>query len=169
MMISGGVRERSSIGSSGTVDVGEDEATVGAESQLPFAGYDRLGIRQLQIGLSTHSQVELEAAETYERSHKRREAVLNKLRYLRGREPLPGYDALGVEGILAALEDADSQTIKKVRAYERKFQNRTSVLDEVVRIQQARRAAEPVRVVPAYLPASARSGASSGRAKGSGT
>ena len=108
---------------------------------LPFAGYDRLNVRQLQDGLSTHSQIELDAAEGYERAHKGREAVLNKLRYLRGSEPLPGYDALGVEEVLAALEDADTQTIKKVRSYERKFKKRTRVLDDVVRIQRARRAA----------------------------
>jgi hypothetical protein len=49
------------------------------------------------------------------------------------------------------------------------------VLDEVVRIQRARRAAEPARVVPRYLPTSARSGATKGdegewdTTKGSGT
>jgi hypothetical protein len=141
----------------------------GAEGQLPFAGYDRLSIRQLQDGLSTHSQVELEAAESYERSHKHREAVLNKLHYLRGSEPLPGYDALDVEEILAALGGADPQTIKKVRSYERKFAKRPRVLDEAVRIQHAHRAAAPPRAVPAYLPASAKSDATLGRTKGRGT
>jgi len=170
MMISGGVRERSSGSAvpAGAADRRGGEATSAEEAQLPFAGYDRLGERQLIQGLSDHSQSELEAVEGYERSHKRREAVLNKLRYLRGSEPLPGYDALGAEEILAALQDADLQTIKKVRAYERKFRNRPKVLDEVVRIQRARREAEPARVVPRYLPASARSGASSGGAKRSG-
>ena len=40
------------------------------EAQLPFAGYDRAGEQQLIHGLSEHTQVELEAAESYERSHK---------------------------------------------------------------------------------------------------
>ena len=66
-------------------------------------------------GLRDHSQLELEAVESYERSHKGRERVLNKLRYMRGYEPFPGYDALSVEEILAALEEADLATIKKVR------------------------------------------------------
>ena len=126
------------------------------EAQLPFAGYDRAGEQQLIHGLSEHTQVELEAAESYERSHKQREAVLNKLRYLRGDEPLPGYDALDVEEVVAALEAASPEVIRKVRGYERKFQQRTRVLDEVVRIQHARRAAEPPRVVPGYLPGGAK-------------
>jgi hypothetical protein len=95
-------------------------------------------------GLSDHSQVELEAVEGYEpeleavegyeRSHKDREPVLDKPRYMRGREPLPSYDALSVEQIVAALGEADLATIKRVRAYERKFANRPNVLEEVVRV-----------------------------------
>jgi hypothetical protein len=162
MMITGGVRERSpgSAVPAGAADVAEEKATSAEEARLPFPGYDRLSERELRQALCGHSQIELEAAEGYERSHEHREAVLNKLRYLRGCEPLPGYDALAAEEILTALEAADLQTIKKVRAYERKFRGRPRVLDEVGRIQRARRAAEPARVVPAYRPASARLGAS---------
>ena len=98
---------------------------------LPFAGYDRLKDRAVIDALSDHSQVELEAVETYERSHKAREAVLDKLRYMRGSEPLPGYDALTVDEIVDALERADLATIKKVRGYERKFAHRPHVLEAV--------------------------------------
>ncbi len=59
--------------------------------------------------------------------------MLDKLRYMRGREPIPGYDALSVEEIVAVLKPADLVTLKKVRAYERKFANRPDVLEEVVR------------------------------------
>lgn len=124
------------------------------EAQLPFAGYDRLNATKVVKGLSDHSQVELEAVETYERSHKDREPVLNKLRYMRGSEPFPGYDAMSVEEILAALEKADMETIKRVRGYERKFANRALVLEEVVRVHQARRAAQTASAPPAYQPTS---------------
>jgi hypothetical protein len=67
----------------------------------------------------------------------------SNLRYLRGSEPLPGYDALSTEEIVAALKDADLATIKRVRGYERKFANRRNVLEEVVRVHHARQAAEP--------------------------
>jgi hypothetical protein len=129
-------------------------------AQLPFAGYDRLDARRVNEGLSDHSQVELGNVESYERSHKGREAVLNKLRYLRGSEPFPGYDAMSVEEILAALTEADMATIKKVRGYERKFANRSQVLDEVVRVHRQRRKAEPAIAAPAYQPISARADAS---------
>ena len=66
------------------------------------------------------------------------------LRYMRGSEPLPGYDALSVEEIVAALEEADLATIKKVRGYERKFANRPDVLEEVVRVHH-RRSGKPTR------------------------
>jgi hypothetical protein len=128
------------------------------EAGLPFAGYDRLDAAQVANGLSDHSQVELEAVEKYERSHEDRERVLDKLRYMRGREPLPGYDALGVEEIHAVLKQADMVTVKKVRSYERKFANRPDVLDEAERVRHLLQASQPATPPPAYQPTSAKSG-----------
>ena len=104
---------------------------------LPFPDYDRLDVRKVVNALSAHSQVELEAIEAYERSHESREAVLDKLRWMRGSEPMPGYDGLSSEEIGSALEQADLTTLKKVRGYERKFGNRPSVLDAVTRARHA--------------------------------
>lgn len=134
---------------------GDTPAGSAEEAHLPFAGYDRLDDKRVVEGLSDHSQVELEAVESYERSHESRDLVLDKLRYMRGREPLPGYDALGVEEILAALKEADLATIKKVRGYERKFANRPQVLEEVVRVHHRRRATQPASAPPGYQPLSA--------------
>jgi predicted ester cyclase len=97
----------------------------------PFPGYDRAGEMELVRDLHLHAQAELEEIESYELSHKSRTRVLNKLHYLRQREPIPGYDDLSVEEITAALEEADLATIKNIRAYERKFHNRPSVHDAV--------------------------------------
>jgi hypothetical protein len=126
------------------------------EAPLPFAGYDRLDDRQVMKGLSDHSQIELEAVESYEHSHKDRKPVMDKLRWMRGREPLPGYDALSVEEIVAKLEEADLATIKKVRSYERKFANRAQVMEEVVRTHSLRQATQPASAAPGYQPTSAR-------------
>ena len=134
----------------------EASAERGGDGALPFAGYDHLDARQIAKALSDHSQIELEAVESYERSHRGREVVLNKLRYMREREPFPVYDALSVEEILAALEEADLETIDRVRGYERKFANRPRVLEAVARVHRSRLASEPARVVPAYQPMSAR-------------
>jgi hypothetical protein len=130
-------------------------AASAGETQVPFAGYDRLDDREVIHGLSDHSQIELEAVESYERSHQNREPVLDKLRWMRGREPLAGYDTLSVEEIGSALENADMATIKKVRAYERKFANRPDVLEGVVRAHHRRQATQPATVAPSYQPMSA--------------
>ena len=125
MTILSAIRDRfSTLEPSGLQVEDAQEGEPVAEARLPFAGYDRLDDRQVVDGLSDHSQIELEAVESYERSHQDRQRVLDKLRYMRQREPLPGYDALSVEEIVAALEDADLATINKVRGYERKFANR---------------------------------------------
>jgi hypothetical protein len=131
---------------------GDTEGDASAKAPPPFAGYDRLDKRQAMDALSEHSQVELEAVESYERSHKDRGSVLAKLHYMRGREPLPGYDALSVEEITAALEDADMATIKKVRAYERKFGDRPDVLEEVARVHHQRQSSQPKSAAPSYQP-----------------
>ena len=144
--------------SSGDQSGAAKDASV-AEAPLPFPGYDRLNARQVMDGLSDHTQIELSAVEAYERSHQARQPVLDKLRWMRGSEPLPGYDALSVEEIVTALATANSATIKKVRGYERKFANRPGVLDEVIRVHHLDQQAHPASPPPAYQPTSGRSNA----------
>jgi hypothetical protein len=102
--------------------------------ELPVSGYDRLRAREIADHLSRLSQVELATVEAYERAHEGRPVVLDKLRYMRGSEPLPGYDVLTTEQIVKTLAGADSETVKAVRDYERKFQQRQSVLNETARV-----------------------------------
>src|SRR5687768_5678699 len=109
MTIVSAIRDRFSPSSASAPQLARYASAAG--DALPFAGYDRLADREVIEGLCDHSQVDLEAVETYERSHKDRKPVFDKLRWMRGREPLPGYDALGVEEIVATLEEADLATI----------------------------------------------------------
>ncbi len=158
MTIFGALRRPSPHDASGQSEpAGGAQAGPAAEAPLPFAGYGRLDDRQVVDGLSDHSQVELEAIESYERSHRNREAVLNKLHYMRGREPLPGYDARSAEEIATALKEADLATVKSVRSYERKFANRRDVLEEVDRVHRGLRATQPASATPGYQPQSATS------------
>jgi hypothetical protein len=113
---------------------GTQGETSSAAEPLPIARYDQLNAKQVSDRLSQLSQVELAAVETYERAHGGRPVVLDKLRYMRGSEPLPGYDALTTEQIATALAGADAETVRAVRDYERKFQHRQSVLDEAGRV-----------------------------------
>jgi hypothetical protein len=106
------LRNRSRRGDAG--DPGSAEASSEAD-QLPIPGYDQLDDKKVGAQLAQLSQVELAAVETYERPHKNRPEVLDKLRYMRTTEPLPGYDALSPEQIATALAGADAETVKAVR------------------------------------------------------
>src|SRR4051794_7077682 len=99
----------------------------------PIPGYDKLDPRQIGARLEGLSQVELAAVEAYERSHLDRQPVLDKLRYMRTNEPLEGYDELNPEQIREAIAGADSETVKAVRDYERKFRHRPEVMDDAAR------------------------------------
>ena len=110
------------------------EASSADEQRLPIARYDRLDPKQLIAQLSELSQHELAAVEAHERSHRGRPVVLNRLRWLRGSEPLPGYDALDSDAIVRALAGADAQTVKAVRSYERHHRDRPEVLTEAARV-----------------------------------
>jgi hypothetical protein len=119
---------------------GSPQASSADEQQLPIARYDELDAKQVIPQLSHLSQVELAAVEAHERSHRNRPVVLNRLRWLRGSEPLPGYDALDSDQIAAALADADAATVKAVRSYERHHRNRQDVRAEVTRVIPTARA-----------------------------
>ncbi len=113
-----------------------------ADLDLPQAdtvaiqGYDQLVDKKVITQLCRLSQQELEAVETYERAHDGRPVVLDKLRYLRGDEPVIGFDALTPEQVPAALEDADLETLDLVRSYEQRLRGRERVLTEVDRLRR---------------------------------
>jgi hypothetical protein len=132
MRIIGRLRNRSPEGETGAP--GSAEAGSADEQRLPIARYDQLEGKQMFPQLSQLSQVELATIEAYERSHRARPVVLNRLRWLRGNEPLPGYDALGSDEIVRLLADADAATVKAVRSYERHHRDRRDVLAEVARV-----------------------------------
>lgn len=112
--------------------------------------FDGLSERDAVVELGQLDQAGLGAVETFERSHRARPAVLNKLRYLRQPEPIPGYDRLEPDAIAEALDEADMSTIRLVREYERKMQGRPSVLKAVsLALHQGadRQAAKPAPAV----------------------
>ena len=115
-------------------DAPGEEASSPDAAELPFPGYDKLDDRGVGARLPELSQVELAAVESYERSHKERPEVLDKLRYMHTSEPLAGYDALSPEQIVEALADADAETVKAVRDYERKFADRPQVMEAAARV-----------------------------------
>jgi len=70
----------------------------------PVAGYDSLTTRDLIGSLSSHSQTELTAIESYERAHRKRKAVFGKLRVLRDVDRrVREHKALSTDQVVAAL------------------------------------------------------------------
>ena len=106
------------------VDVG----TITASGPEPIPGYNSFTVAELAVEFHNHSQAELNACEEYERAHRNRKVVLDKLHYMHTRQPWEGYDDMPEDEILAVLESADDETIKRVRDYERKFGRRRAAL-----------------------------------------
>lgn len=127
-------------------DANDVEGAPMGAADLPLEGFERLNDHEVVSELSKHSQVELEEIETFERSHQDRPVVLDKLRYLRGPEPLSDYDSLSAEAIGAEIGEIDVATLRRIRVYERKFQHRPSVLDPVADALRERRPASVHRV-----------------------
>ncbi len=117
------IRSRRAAGADGT----SPEPAASEADQALTDRYAKLNDQQAIAALAGLSQAELTAIARFERSHRDRALVLDKLRYLRQPEPLPGYDALEPNAIPEALAGADTGTVNAVREYERKHQNRTSV------------------------------------------
>jgi len=105
----------------------------------PIDGYDGLKPKDVVASLSDRSQVELARIASYEQANEGRKEIFDKLRWLQQDEPLPGYDALSSEGVLAALGKAGPEDLKRVRGYERKFGARREILKEIDQLHRARR------------------------------
>ena len=114
---------------------GESDAAPGpVDHSLPIANYDQLSAKEITGRLHTLSQVELGIVEDHERSHRERAAVLTKLGYMREEEPLPGYDALPAEKVVAILTESNAEQVRTIRDYERKFRGRREISDAVARL-----------------------------------
>jgi hypothetical protein len=108
------------------------QVTSAPEGDLAIPDYDGLDAKKLNAVLPPRSQVELTAIEDHERANQARAPVLDKLRYLREEEPVPGYDELSTEQVLTQLQSADLPVVKEVREYERRHQDRRQILDAIV-------------------------------------
>ncbi len=119
-----------------------------ADDSLPIANYDQLSTKDITNRLHLLTQVELGVIEEHERSHQDRAPVLMKLGWMREDEPLPGYDQLDAPKVVAILTDADAETIRTIRDYERKFQHRREISEAVTRLlPKAKPSAREDRVV----------------------
>jgi hypothetical protein len=95
------------------------------EQDLPIAGYDKQTADDIESKLKGFSQRELRMIDAYERKHSNRATITDQVAKLTGDEPWSGYDEQSVDAITTALDDADTETAKKVMPYERDHKGRT--------------------------------------------
>ena len=112
---------------------GEVKGVLASAEDLAIARYDQLTAEEIAGKLGELSQIDLAKVDAYERKGENRTTVLSRISSLRGDEPWPGYDELGVQEIRIALDDADDDRVAGVRRYERAHKNRTGVLNAAER------------------------------------
>jgi hypothetical protein len=77
---------------------------------LPIADYDALNVAKVTARPPELSQAELGTVAAYERRHRRRTTVLERIASLREDEPWAGYDALTATQAVERLREADEDT-----------------------------------------------------------
>ena len=102
---------------------------VATEQDLPIKNYDRQSADEIAGKLNGFSQRELRLVDAYERKRENRTTITDKIAKLTGEEPWPGYDEAGVEAITGRLTDAEVETARQVRTYERGHKDRASVIE----------------------------------------
>jgi hypothetical protein len=112
---------------------GQIKGVLASEEDLAISGYDDLTAAEVIDRLPERSQIDLAKIDSYERRHQDRSTILSKVAALRGEEPWPGYDELGVSEIRSVLAKGDGQQAEQVRAYERSHKNRSGVIDAAER------------------------------------
>jgi ferritin-like metal-binding protein YciE len=112
---------------------GQIKGALAEEGDLAIAGYGQLTAVEIVEKLAHLSQIELAKIDSFERKHDSRTTILARVTSLRGDEPWPGYDELGVKEILAVLDKADDLRIQRVRSYERGHKSRSGVLEATER------------------------------------
>ncbi len=107
---------------------GQLEGAIASEEDLAIARYDKLTAAEIVEKLAELSQVELAKVDSYERRTQDRSTILSKISALRGKEPWPGYDELGVAEIRLDLANGRERRAAAVREYERSHKNRAGVI-----------------------------------------
>ena len=102
---------------------------VATEQDLPIKDYDKQSVEEIVGRLKGFSQRDLRTIAAYERKRKNRATIVDKIDKLTGEEPWSGYDEAGVDAITGALANADAETARRVRTYERDHKDRVGVIE----------------------------------------
>jgi rubrerythrin len=108
---------------------GQVKGAVASENDLAITGYDKLNATEIAEKLAALSQIDLAKIDSYERRNANRKTIIDRINSLRGDEPWPGYDELGVSEIRSVLDESDEDLVKRARTYERSHKDRVGVID----------------------------------------
>ena len=106
---------------------------VATQDDLPITDYDKQTADAIASKLNGFSQRELRMIGAYEAKRENRATIQDRIAKLTGEEPWAGYDEQTVDAITSALAGTDSDTARKVLAYERDHKSRATVIDEAKR------------------------------------
>jgi SpoVK/Ycf46/Vps4 family AAA+-type ATPase len=102
---------------------------VATEDDLPIQNYDKLEAAEIASKLKGFSQRDLRTIDAYERKRQNRATITDKIDSLSGDEPWSGYDESSVDGVTKALREADAETAREARTYERGHKGRSGVIE----------------------------------------
>ena len=108
---------------------GEVRGARASSRDLPLEDYDRLNAGQVVTQLTDLSQLQLRTVAAYERRHRNRRSVLERIEALEGEEPWTGYDDLDDGAVIERLRATDEATVARVREYEGRHRRRVAVLE----------------------------------------
>jgi hypothetical protein len=95
---------------------------------LAIPSYDAHSASQINARLPELSQAQLRAVAAYERGHRSRKTVLDRIASLQEEQPWAGYDALTEALVVERVGEADEHTRARVRGYEGRHRQREGVL-----------------------------------------
>ncbi|MGH2699072.1 MAG: hypothetical protein ACRDJL_07725 [Actinomycetota bacterium] len=99
--------------------------------ELPITGYASLTAEEIVMRLPGLTQTELARVYKYEKAHENRATVLGAIEDKLVDLPIPTYDALNAEEIVARLEKLDESELKVIKRYEAGTKLRATVLEKV--------------------------------------
>jgi SpoVK/Ycf46/Vps4 family AAA+-type ATPase len=99
------------------------------EEDLPIKDYNKQSAEDIASKLKGFTQRELRTIDAYERKNANRATITDKVAKLTGDEPWSGYDEASAEAVAKAVAEGDTESAKKVRAYERDHKDRSGVIE----------------------------------------
>ena len=100
-------------------------------SDLPISGYNSLTAADIVSRLQGLTQTDLARVYKYEQANENRSTILEAIDSKLIDLPIPTYDALTVDEILARLDKLSQKELKVIRRYEQDTKGRTTILDKL--------------------------------------